>query len=85
VLGRQLVNIKILAVCDVHDRFAEHMPGPVVATSDGGLVGGESAEKTDDSTGVMWGGSHEGDSLDPRVRKHVAASTAYSVSSSSPT
>jgi hypothetical protein len=28
----------------MHGRFAEHCPGPVVATSDGGFVGGESVD-----------------------------------------
>ena len=62
-LGVEPVDRDTLAACDVHARFAEHAPGPVVATSDGGHVGGE----TDDSTD-----STETDSgLDPRVRAHV--------------
>lgn len=55
-LGTEPVDTATLAACDVHSRFAEHAPGPVVATSDGGLVGAESAES---------------DRLDPRVREHV--------------
>jgi hypothetical protein len=56
-LGVQPVPTETLAACDVHSRFAEHCPGPVVATSDGGLVGGQT--DTDD------------DSPDPRVREYV--------------
>jgi predicted nucleic acid-binding Zn finger protein len=55
-LGAEPVDTTTLAACDVHSRFAEHAPGPVVATSDGGLVGAESAEFN---------------RLDPRVREHV--------------
>jgi len=65
-LGVEPVDTATLAACDVHSRFAEHAPGPVVATSDGGLVGGESDEETDDSAD-----SAESDGLDPRVREHV--------------
>jgi hypothetical protein len=36
-VGVQPVDTETLAACDVHHRFAEHCPGPVVATSDGGL------------------------------------------------
>ena len=62
-LGVQPVDRDTLAACDVHERFAEHCPGPVVATSDGGLVGGETDDSTDNT---------ETDSgLDPRVREHV--------------
>ena len=48
-LGVEPIDTETLAACDVHTRFAEHAPGPVVATSDGGLVGRESDEETDDT------------------------------------
>ena len=67
-LGRVPVDRDTLAACDVHSRFAEHAPGPVVATSDGGLVGGES-DTDDDSTDSDE--SDDGRGLDPRVREHV--------------
>jgi hypothetical protein len=58
----------VLAACDVHERFAEHAPDPVVATSDGGLVGGDSDEEpADDSTDS----DEDGRGLDPRVREHI--------------
>ena len=63
-LGVEPVDTETLTACDVHSRFAEHAPGPVVATSDGGLVGSDSVD--DDSTDT-----DESDSLDPRVREHV--------------
>jgi hypothetical protein len=67
------VDRDTLAAVDVHERFAEHAPGPVVATSDGGLVGGDSVNESgdDDSTGS--------DCLDPSVREHVEehGSTAH--------
>jgi len=65
-LGVEPVDTATLAACDVHHRFAEHCPGPVVATSDGGLVGSESDEETDSAD------SDESDGrLDPRVRENV--------------
>jgi hypothetical protein len=66
-LGVQPVPTETLAACDVHERFAEHCPGPVVATSDGGLIGGETDEETDEETDDSAGS----DSLDPRVREYV--------------
>jgi hypothetical protein len=70
-LGVQPVATETLAACDVHERFAEHCPGPVVATSDGGLVGGETDDDSTDSAGS--------DRLDPRVRENVEehGSTAH--------
>jgi len=66
-LGVVPLDRDTLAACDVHHRFAEHAPGPVVATSDGGLVGRESDTVDDDSTD-----NDEPDSgLDSRVREHV--------------
>ncbi len=64
----ELVDTATLAACDIHGRFAEHCPGPVVATSDGGLVGSESVDESgdDDSTD-----SAESDRLAPRVREHI--------------
>ncbi len=49
ILGVEPVDTETLAACDVHQRFAEHCPGPVVATSDGGLVGRETDEETADT------------------------------------
>jgi hypothetical protein len=66
-LGVQPIDTETLAACDVHTRFAEHCPGPVVATSDGGLVGAETDEGTDDDNTDSAGS----DRLDPRVREHV--------------
>jgi len=66
-LGVQPIDTETLAACDVHTRFAEHAPGPVVATSDGGLVGRESDEETDDDSTD----SAESDRLEPSVREHV--------------
>lgn len=51
----------------MHSQFAKHAPGPVVATSDGGQVGGESDEETDDSTDSAESYGR----LDPRVRENV--------------
>jgi hypothetical protein len=70
-LGVQPVATETLAACDVHERFAEHAPGPVVATSDGGLVGGETDDDSTDSAGS--------DRLEPRVREYVEehGSTAH--------
>ena len=45
-LGVESVNRDTLAAVDVHARFAEHAPGPVVATSDGGHVGGDEDKPT---------------------------------------
>jgi hypothetical protein len=64
-LGTEPVATETLAACDVHERFAEHAPGPVVATSDGGLVGGET-DTDDDSTD-----NSGSDRLDPSVRERV--------------
>ena len=64
-LGVEPVNRDTLAACDVHARFAEHAPGPVVATSDGGHVGGDTDDSTDSDE------SDGGRGLDPRVREHV--------------
>mgnify|MGYP006968414535 FL=1 len=66
-LGAEPVPTETLAACDVHERFAEHAPGPVVATSDGGLVGGETDEDTDDDSTDSAGS----DRLEPGVREHV--------------
>ena len=66
-LGVQPIDTETLAACDVHSRFAEHCPGPVVATSDGGLVGAETDEETDDDSTDSAGS----DRLEPRVREHV--------------
>jgi hypothetical protein len=65
-VGVQPIATETLAACDVHTHFAANAPGPVVATSDGGLVGRESDEESDDSTDNA--GS---DRLDPGVREHV--------------
>ena len=65
-LGVEPVATETLAACDVHERLAEHAPGPVVATSDGGLVGGET-DTDDDSTDS----ARSDGGLDPRVREHV--------------
>jgi hypothetical protein len=72
-LGVQPVATETLAACDVHERFAEHAPGPVVATSDGGLVGGETDEETDDDSTD----SAESDRLEPTVREHVEEHGAH--------
>jgi hypothetical protein len=64
-LGVQPVDRDTLAACDVHTRFAEHAPGPVVATSDGGLVGRESDEETDDDE------THRYSHIDETRREHV--------------
>ena len=37
-LGRVPLDTETLAAVEVHERFAEHCPGPVVATSDGGII-----------------------------------------------
>jgi hypothetical protein len=66
-LGVEPVPTETLAACDVHIHFAANAPGPVVATSDGGLVGRESDEESDDSTDSARSDSR----LDPRVREHV--------------
>jgi hypothetical protein len=66
-LGVESVDRDTLAACDVHERFAEHAPGAVVASSDGGLVGRETDEETDDDSTDSAGS----DSPDPRVREHV--------------
>jgi len=65
-LGTEPIATETLAACDVHSHFASNAPGPVVATSDGGLIGGETDEETDDSTD-----SAGSDRLDPQVREHV--------------
>ena len=49
-VGRVPVATETLAACDVHERFAEHAPGPVVATSDGGHVDGDTDDDSTDST-----------------------------------
>ena len=46
-------------------RFAAHAPGPGVATSDGGHVGGETNDSTDSDE------SDDSRGLDPRGREHV--------------
>jgi hypothetical protein len=48
-LGVEPVDIETLAACDLHSRFAEHAPGPVVATSDGGIVGDDSVDESDET------------------------------------
>ena len=68
-LGVQPIDTETLAACDVHTRFAEHAPGPVVATSDGGLVGGETDDDSTDSAGS--------DRLEPSVRDHVEEHGAH--------
>jgi hypothetical protein len=64
-LGVWPIDRDTLATCDVHEQFASNAPGPVVATSDDSLVGGDSVDESgdDDSTGP--------DRLDPRVREYV--------------
>jgi hypothetical protein len=62
-LGVEPVPTETLAACDVHSQFASNAPGPVVATSDGGLVGRESDDDSTDNAGS--------DRLDPRAREHV--------------
>ena len=51
-LGVKPVPTETLAACDVHERFASNAPGPVVATSDGGIIeaddDGEIVGETDD-------------------------------------
>jgi hypothetical protein len=66
-LGVQPIARDTLAACDVHSHFAANAPGPVVATSDGGLVGRESDEETDDDSTDSAGS----DRLEPSVREHV--------------
>ncbi len=70
-LGRQPVHRDTLAACGVHERLAEHAPGPVVVTSDGGVVGATGGQATtpDDSDSTDSAGSDS--RLDPRVREHV--------------
>jgi hypothetical protein len=72
-LGAEPIDTETLAACDVHTRFAEHAPGPVVATSDGGLVGGETDEETDDDSTDSAGS----DRLEPRVREYVEEHGAH--------
>jgi hypothetical protein len=60
-LGVRPIARDTLAACDVHTHFAANAPGPVVATSDGGLVGGETDEETDDDSTDSAGS----DRLDP--------------------
>jgi hypothetical protein len=69
-LGVEPVDWDTLAACDAHERFAEHAPGPVVATSDSGHVAGQtdSVDESGDDDSTDSAGS---DSLDPRVREHV--------------
>jgi len=43
-LGRRPVDTATLAACDVHTQFAANAPGPVVLTSDGGVVGNTGRE-----------------------------------------
>ena len=57
-LGVEPVGTETFVAVDVHERFAEHCPGPVVTTSDGGTVDGESG--SDDCSGG-----------DPRFRGRV--------------
>jgi predicted nucleic acid-binding Zn finger protein len=66
-LGVEPVDTATLAACDVHEQFASNAPGPAVLTSDGGLVGGDSVDESDDDSTDSAGS----DSLDPRVREHV--------------
>jgi hypothetical protein len=66
-LGVRPIATETLAACDVHTPFASNAPGPVVATSDGGLVGGETDEETDDDSTDSAGS----DRLEPSVREHV--------------
>jgi hypothetical protein len=61
----ELVDTAVLAACDVHERFAEHAPGPVVTTSDGGLVGGDSVDESDESR------THRYTNMDETRREHV--------------
>jgi len=69
-LGVEPVDTETLVACDVHSRFAEHAPGPVVATSDGGLVGGDSVDESD---------THRYTNMDETRREHVEqhGSTAH--------
>jgi hypothetical protein len=66
-LGTEPIATETLAACDVHSHFASNAPGPVVATSDGGLVGGETDEDTDDDSTDSAGS----DRIEPSVREHV--------------
>jgi hypothetical protein len=66
-LGVQPIARDTLAACDVHSHFASNAPGPVVATSDGELVGSETDEETDDDSTDSAGS----DRLEPSVREHV--------------
>jgi len=63
---RRALERVLTVTCDVHSHFASNAPGPVVATSDGGLIGGET-DTDDDSTDSA--GSDGG--LEPSVREHV--------------
>jgi hypothetical protein len=47
-LGVEPVHRETLAAVDVHHRFAEHCPGPVVITSDGGVLAGTSSDDSGD-------------------------------------
>ena len=51
----------------MHSHFVSNAPGPVVATSDGGLGGREGDEESDDDSTD----GAESDRLEPRVREHV--------------
>jgi hypothetical protein len=74
-LGTEPIATETLAACDVHSHFASNAPGPVVATSDGGLIGGETDEETDDDSTDSAGS----DRLEPSVREYVEehGSTAH--------
>lgn len=63
-LGRVPLDTATLAAVDVDRTFAANAPGPVVLTSDGGVVGatGGQATTTDSATS---------DRVNPRVREHV--------------
>ena len=54
-LGVEPVDRDVLAACDVHERFAQHAPGPVVVTSDGGVLE-ETADTSDRSRVPVAGG-----------------------------
>lgn len=56
------VDRDTLAARDVHTQFASNAPGPVVLTSDGGFVGGDSADSVNESDDVPGelGGEHLG-------------------------
>jgi predicted nucleic acid-binding Zn finger protein len=56
-LGRQPVDAQVLAEVDVDNTLAANAPGPVVATSDGGIIeAGDEGEVLDEGDGDGDGG-----------------------------